>query len=193
MDGTRCAKVRLWRWRSNPLRRREDIVEAWIVLAVWVAVLVGGTLAGLVTAHAAEQVFAQQRGDRHATKAVLLADVPKAANSVGPASGHAVAEVRWTADDGTARTDETLVARGQKAGAEIVVWLDGRGALAIEPMSRTEAAVESAALGSAAALAFTGVVFGVGTVARWRLDRRRVARWGPEWEVVEPEWRRKTG
>ena len=25
---------RWWRWRSNPLRRHTDIVEAWIVLAV---------------------------------------------------------------------------------------------------------------------------------------------------------------
>ncbi|WP_336246749.1 hypothetical protein [Streptomyces cupreus] len=104
-----------------------------------------------------------------------------------------MAEVRWTSDDGTKRTDETLVARGQRAGAEIVVWLDGRGALAGEPPSPTEAAVEAGVLGSAAAPALTGAVFGVGALVRWRLDRRRLERWGRGWELVGPEWRRQTG
>ncbi|WP_420709208.1 hypothetical protein [Streptomyces sp. AS58] len=45
---------RLWRWRSNPLRRREDVVEAWVVLTVRVIVAVAGAVAGLVTARSAE-------------------------------------------------------------------------------------------------------------------------------------------
>lgn len=192
MDGTQCAKRRMWRWRSNPLRRRDDIVEAWIVLAVWVVVIVGGTLVGLVTARAAGEVFLRQRSERHPATAVLLTDVPKAATSAGPASGWALAKVRWTADDGTPRTDETLVARGRKAGAETVVWVDGRGTLATEPPSPAAAAVEAGVLGSAAALALAGAAFGVGAAARWRLDRRRVARWGREWEQVGPQWRRQT-
>ncbi|MFC8358546.1 hypothetical protein ACFUIY_01615 [Streptomyces griseorubiginosus] len=39
-----------WRRRSNPLRRRGDLLEARIVLTVWAVVAVGGTIAGLVTA-----------------------------------------------------------------------------------------------------------------------------------------------
>ncbi|MGV9452474.1 Rv1733c family protein [Streptomyces sp. NPDC003635] len=192
MDGTQCAKRRMWRWRSNPLRRRDDVVEAWIALAVWVVAIVGGTLVGMVTAGAADEVFVRERNERHPVTAVLLTDVPKAATSVGPAGGQAVAKVRWTADDGTPRTGETLVARGRKAGAETVVWVDRRGALAPEPPSPTAAAVEAGVLGSAAALALAGAAFGVGAAARWRLDRRRVERWGREWEQVGPQWRRQT-
>lgn len=192
MDGTRCTKRRMWRWRSNPLRRREDIVEVWIVLAVWVVVAVGGTLAGLVTARAAGEAFARQRDEGHSVRAVLLTDVPRATSAAGPTNRQALAQIRWTGDDGASRTDKSLVARGQKAGAEVVVWVDGRGDLAAEPPSRTEAAVEAGVLGSAAALAVMGVVVGVGAAARWRLDRRRVARWGREWELVRPEWGRQT-
>ncbi|SBT89650.1 hypothetical protein GA0115233_101122 [Streptomyces sp. DI166] len=193
MDGTRCAKVRLWRWRANPLRRREDIVEGWVVLAVWLLMLVGGTVLGLVTARNAVDGFDAQRADRHPTRAVLQADVPESAKSVGAASDHAMGKVRWTTDDGTTHTDETLVDRGLKAGTEVVVWVDGRGELATEPPDRTEAAVEAAVLGTGAALFLAGAVYGTGKVVRQHLEHRRVARWGQEWELVEPEWRRKTG
>ncbi|MFE9451593.1 hypothetical protein [Streptomyces sp. NPDC006739] len=67
---------RLWRWRSNPLRRQEDVVEAWVVLIVWALALVGGVLAALVPAVAAEDQYAEQRAHRHAVGVVLLADAP---------------------------------------------------------------------------------------------------------------------
>lgn len=47
MAASRCRRVRLWRWRRNPLRLRSDLVEAWIMLVTWVFALVGGLLAGL--------------------------------------------------------------------------------------------------------------------------------------------------
>lgn len=189
-DGT-CTKKRLWRWRGNPLRRRDDIVEAWVVLAVWAVVLAGGTLAGLVTSHTAEEVFARQRAERHSVRAVLRADVP--ASATGAGGTRALAPISWTAPDGATHTDNTLVGRGQKAGAEVVVWLDGRGELAIEPPSPTEAAIEAGVLGTAAALGLAGTAFGAGALVRWRLDRRRIDRWGREWDLVGPRWGHKTG
>ncbi|MCT9080190.1 hypothetical protein [Streptomyces fulvoviolaceus] len=193
MDGGTRAKKRLWRWRSNALRRRDDIVEAWIVLAVWVVVAVGGALAGLVTAHAADDAFARQRAERHSVRAELLTDVPASATSAGTTSRHALAKIRWTTPDGDTRTDKTLVGTDQKAGAEVVVWLDGRGDLATEPPSPTEAAVEAGVLGTAAALGLAGTAFGAGALARWRLDRRRIDQWGREWDLVGPRWGHKTG
>ena len=38
-NGTRTTTW-LWRRRRNPLRRRTDVVEAWVVLALWVVPLV---------------------------------------------------------------------------------------------------------------------------------------------------------
>lgn len=188
-DGTGTRK-RFWRWRGNPLRRRTDIVEAWIVLAVWVFVLVAGALAGLVTAHAADEEFDRQRAERHSVRAVLLADVPDTAAST---TQRGLGKVRWTTTDGTTHTDTTLVPTGQKAGAKVTVWLDARGALATEPPSSTEAAVEAGVLGTAASLAAVGMVLGAGALVRWRLDRRRIAEWGREWELVGPRWSQKTG
>ncbi|MFI2435863.1 hypothetical protein [Streptomyces sp. NPDC018693] len=185
---------RLWRWRDNPLRRRDDVVEAWIVLAVWTLVVVGGALAGLATARAADGVFARQRVERYAAQAVLVADAPALDATVDGARTRVVGKVGWTTADGVARTDTTLVDSGLKAGTEVEVWLDGQGRLSTEPPGATEAAVESAVLGVAAAAATAGLVVGAGALLRRRLDRRRIDAWGREWALVGPRWgHNKTG
>ena len=192
MGRGRRMKKRLWRLRSNPLRRRDDVVEAWIVLVMWVAIAVGGTLAGLVTFHAADVVFDGQRADRHAVHAVLLTDIPSPASTVG-SRDQVKARVRWTTGDGTSRTGSTLVDTGQKAGAEVVVWLDAADHLTIQPPTANEATLESLFLSLTAALALTGAVFGTGAAVRYRLNQRRIDSWGTEWSLVGPSWGRKTG
>ncbi|MGW9031205.1 Rv1733c family protein [Streptomyces sp. NPDC055722] len=177
-----------WRWRSNPLRRREDVVEAWIVLAAWTVAALGGTAAGLVTAHAADETFAQQRADRHAVHAVLVTDVAQPAPALRAPGGKAFAEVRWTTPDGAASTGLTQVDTGLKAGSGVVVWQDGHGTLAAAPTSSGEASVEAGVLGAFAGLALTGAVQTVGAFARWRLDQRRTDAWGREWDLVGPRW-----
>lgn len=188
------AKSGLWRWRSSPLRRREDVVEAWLVLAVWIVVVVGGAVAGVVTARAAGDVFAAQRAHRHPVRAVLLADAPYGATAAWPAGGLVRAPVRWTAPDGTPRTGDTLVDSGLKAGAGVVVWEDDQGGLApSRPANPTEGAIEAALFGTAAALAVAAPVYGAGALGRAWLDRRRMARWDREWNLVEPRWGHRTG
>ncbi|MER5436466.1 hypothetical protein [Streptomyces sp. NPDC002588] len=179
----KCVRKWLWRWRSNPLRRHDDIVEAWIVLAVWAVLAVGGTVAGLVTADAADGAFARQRAERQSVRAVLLEDAPRSAT----------ATVRWTASDGSTRTGQALVGTGLKAGSRVTVWQDAEGRLTSAPPSSTEAAIESGLLGAVAAAAVGGLVLSGGAVARWRLDRRRVEAWATEWDLVGPRWGHKTG
>ncbi|WP_329281862.1 Rv1733c family protein [Streptomyces sp. NBC_01451] len=190
--GGKYTKRRMWRWRSNPLRRREDIVEAWVVLAVWTVFTVGGGIAGLVTFHAADEVFALQRADRQSVRAVLVEDVPLSATAVGGTSDRRMASVRWTTPDGSIRTGRTLADSGLKAGAGVMVWQDSQGRLTAAPPSSTEAAVESGFLGAAAVAGLGGLVFGGGAVARWHLDRRRMDEWGREWDQVGPRWGHKT-
>ncbi|MET8978017.1 hypothetical protein ABZX85_20625 [Streptomyces sp. NPDC004539] len=193
MRGTRHARKRLWRWRDNPLRRLDDVVEAWLVLAVWLLIAVAGTVVGAMTAHAADQMFARQRDERTPVRAVLLDDVPPAAGGRGTVSGRHSAAVRWTAPDGSERTGRTLVDAGRQAGATVTVWQDTQGLLKTEPPGAREAAVESATLGASAACALAGVLYAAGRVARWRLEQRRIEQWGREWDVVGPLWGHRTG
>ncbi|MGW2650733.1 Rv1733c family protein [Streptomyces sp. NPDC001393] len=132
----RRTRVPLWRWRNNPIWRRDDVLEAWLVLAVWVLIAVGGTAAGVVTAHTPDQVFALQRAERTPVPAVLLDDVPRTATSeVG--KDLASAKVRWTTSDGSTRSGMTLVTTGKTAGSTVRIWLDGQGKLSFQPPTVT--------------------------------------------------------
>jgi len=186
-------RTRLWRWRSNPLRRRADVVETWIVLASWTVFALGGTVVGTVTAQAADESLAQVRAERRSVEAVLVENTGQAVTAAeGASDSHVWAKVRWTASDGSAHTGRTMVDSGLKAGSTVLVWTDSKGDLTREPATATEAAVEAGLLGVTAALALGGLTLGAGRAARWRLDQRRIDQWGREWEQVGPQWQRKT-
>ncbi|MFJ4687228.1 hypothetical protein [Streptomyces sp. NPDC088789] len=190
MNGT----TRWWRWRSNPLRRPEDIVEAWVVLLVWLIVTVGGGAVAAVTVHGVEHALAEQRALRQPVRAVLVTDGPRAPGTTAQAGGAVRGQVRWTAPDGTPRTGHTLVDAGLRAGARVTVWEDPRGRLALfPPSSPAEGRAEAALFGAGAALAVAAPVYGAGAFARSRLDRRRLARWDREWDLVGPRWGPRAG
>lgn len=193
MRGTGHVQNPLWRWRSNPLRRREDVVEAWLVLAVWLLAVVGGTAAGVVAGRAADESFVRQRGERQSVAAVLTENVPGPSRSGGIAVDQRLADVRWTASDGSAHTGLTLVTAGLKAGTQVVVWHDARDRLVPRPPSATGGVAESVALGVFAAGALTGLVCAAGAAARCGLDRRRFESWDREWSLVGPKWGHRTG
>jgi hypothetical protein len=174
------------------LRRHTDIVEAWIVLAVWMVIALGGTLVGLTTAHAAEESFALLRRERHPVPAVLVESTAGAAlTGEGTAPEQVRAKVRWSASDGSTRTARALVDPGHRAGSKVVIWTDSQGQLTAEPPTEGAAAVEASLLGIGAALAFAGLTFAAGRLARWRLDLGRYEQWGREWDTVGPQWGRK--
>ncbi|MFG2312415.1 hypothetical protein ACGFS9_27660 [Streptomyces sp. NPDC048566] len=192
-QGPRGARQWCWRWRRNPLRRRDDVVEAWIVLVVWTVIVLGGAAAGLVTARAAGDSFDRLRDERHPVPAVLVDGTGAAVPSGEGSSYEQVrATVRWTAADGTPRTGRALVESGHKAGAHVVVWMDDAGRLTGAPPSAGAAATEAGLLGAGAAVALGGLALAVGGLARWRLDQRRYDRWAREWERLGPQWGRKT-
>ncbi|MGW5128668.1 Rv1733c family protein [Streptomyces sp. NPDC004069] len=181
-----------WRWRRNPLRRQEDIVEAWAILVMWVVIVVGGALVGTVAARAAGQELARQHTDRQPVRAVLLTTAPEI-TSAGDVTYRAPVTVRWTGPDGSVRTGQSLVSTDLPAGATVTVWQDGRGRLTTEPPGPTEATAQAALFGTSAALVLGGLVYGTTALVRRRLDRRRRDLWGAEWDRVGPRWNQRTG
>ncbi|MFE9775316.1 hypothetical protein ACFYOV_27300 [Streptomyces sp. NPDC005931] len=184
MSGGRLARQGPWQWRDHPLRRREDVVEAWVVLVVWLVVVGGGAAAGLLTARAATEVFARQRAERQPVRAVVVDAVPGGGGQGRGAGDLVQARVRWTGPDGSWRTGRTLVNAEVEAGSGVPLWQDAGGTLVPEPPGPGEAAAESGVLAAMAVLGVAGAAFGTGAVARWELDRRRLARWGREWESL---------
>ncbi|MEV5439420.1 hypothetical protein AB0K80_25915 [Streptomyces sp. NPDC052682] len=193
MGGSRSACVRWWRWRRNPLRRRSDLIEAWIVLAGWVLALLGGLAAALLTADAVQRAADRQRAGSHPVTAVV---VERAKDGVPAGEGtdsRVWATVRWTAPDGSKRTDDARVAPRAATGTTVTVWTDGQGQVTAEPMTEGEARWNAVAGGVLAALGVSVLSVGTVSAARLGLERRRMAQWDAEWERIDRRWGRTTG
>ena len=186
-------KVRLWRWRRNPLKRRSDVTEAWVVLAAGVLVAVGAPAVGAATAIGVEDATLSASQNWHTASAVLTRDAAAESTVYGGSdSGKVRASVRWTASDGTAHTGRALVKPGTDSGARTTIWLDEHGALKDPPATPAEATAQGIFFGSVAAGGAGLLVLGGRWVVRLRLDRRRAGEWENEWAEVGPKWGHRT-
>jgi hypothetical protein len=191
---TTVTPVRLWRWRRNPLRRHSDLVEAWIVLATWVLVVVGGAFAGVVAAHASDAAFAARRAQLHAVSAVLTDDAARTPPAgTGYDDGRVWATVRWTDADGSVRTDRAKVSPGVPAGSRMTVWTNKADRVVTAPVTGGAADLQSALTGALVAPSAGAVVWVAGWVVRSRLIRRRMAEWDEEWKQIGPRWGNLSG
>ncbi|WP_127358500.1 Rv1733c family protein [Actinacidiphila soli] len=186
-------KVRLWRWRRNPLRRGSDVAEAWAVVAAGVLLAIGAPAVGASTAVGVEAATLRESQDWHRASAVLTENAPAtAALYTGSDNGRVRATVRWTASDGSSRTGRALVKPGTDSGARVTIWLDEHGALQNPPATPDAARAQGIVMGSFAATSTCLLVLGGRWLVRVRLDRRRAAEWESEWAEVGPKWGHRT-
>ncbi|MFJ8635761.1 hypothetical protein [Streptomyces sp. NPDC093568] len=190
----RGPKVWLWRWRRNPLRRRADAVEAWVLLTAWVFTVLAGVLGGLATAGTVERGMARERVEWRPAVALLTEQAPGTAQPrSGGASGEQVwAKVRWSARDGSAHTGQARVHPGSGVGTPVTVWTDPEGRLVTRPATPAEARTRAALVGGLAGLCAASVPFVAGRALRSRLESRRIDRWGYEWARFGPLWGGRT-
>ncbi|MCI3276704.1 Rv1733c family protein [Streptomyces cylindrosporus] len=193
MAKTRYGKVWMWRWRHNPLRRRSDVVDAWIVLAAWLIALCGGLFTGLTSGVTADHELDRQRAERHPLSAVLTENAP-GRTSVSALDGDLVrATVRWTAPDGSTHTGLTKVRADAKAGAPATVWVDRQGRLTSKPLTPGDATFQAAWTGVLVGLGVAGALLGGAQLMRLQLARRQSRQWDEEWARVDTPWGWKTG
>jgi hypothetical protein len=192
MAAFRGPKVWLWRWRRNPLRRRGDRLEAWVVLSVWSLTVLGGVAAGLLATRSVENNLERQRVEWRPVVAQLTEDAPGTATASGSTAERVWAEVRWTAADGSVHTGQARVEPASSTGTTVTVWTDSDGLLVTKPATESEARLRSALIGVLMGVSTAGVSFMGGRVLRGRLERRRMDQWDEEWERIGPLWGRKT-
>ncbi|WP_055489365.1 hypothetical protein [Streptomyces sp. TP-A0356] len=190
-------RVRGWRWRRNPLRRRSDVVEAWTALLIAVLLLLGaplaGTAAGWAAYDGAHATQVTERAQRHQVPAVLVEDAPAAVPSTqsGKQPLYRV-KVRLSEPGKGTRTTPAQVPAGSRRGDRVTVWLDARGHGVAPPPS--DAAVWQHALTSgvwAAGGVVAAVLLGRAVIGRVA-ERHRMAEWEAEWARTGPEWGRRT-
>ncbi|GGW43265.1 hypothetical protein GCM10010503_19820 [Streptomyces lucensis JCM 4490] len=192
MKAFRGPKVWLWRWRRNPLKRRADVAEAWVVLGAWLLTVLAGVSVGLAAARSVEHGLARERAASRPVTARVEDTVPGSTPMDSHvSSGERVwAEVRWTAADGTARTGRVRVEPGSGAGTPVTVWTDAQGRLVDRPTSASESALRAALLGVLAGVSAAAVPFTGGLALRRRLESRRMDAWDTEWARLGPQWGR---
>ncbi|MFE7899261.1 hypothetical protein ACFU3E_17370 [Streptomyces sp. NPDC057424] len=184
-----------WRWRRNPLKRRADRVEAWVVLGVWTLTVCVGVLAGTTVSRSVEDGMARERVEWRPLVARLAERAP------GTASGDARvsraervwATARWTAADGSEYSGQLRVPAGSAAGAPVTVWTDPEGRQVTRPVTEAQARVRASLIGGVAGLGAAAVPLVAGRALRSRLERRRIDQWDVEWSRFGPMWGRTTG
>jgi hypothetical protein len=189
-----ASRSRLWRWRRNPLRRHGDVVEAWIVLAVWALALIGGALVGWAAGRAVDQAFADRRAGVHAVSAELTENAADGSLiDSGYDIGRSWVTVRWTAADGSTHTGRAKALPTATAGSRLQAWADHSERLVAAPPSTAESTFSAVVAGALVAQLTATAVWGSGWMLRRRLFRQRLADWDAEWQRVGPQWRNLSG
>ena len=185
-------RVRGWRWRRNPLRRRSDVVEAWTVLVVALLLFVGTPLAGAAVAwwahDEARTVATAQRADRHRVRAEVVGRTPDTLPSVTGRERTYKVAVRWTEPGSGARTATARVPSGTQQGDVVDVWFDSLGRSVPPPSDETEVWQHTLTLGASATGAAVAVVLLGQSAVRGVATRHRLAEWEREWTLTEPHW-----
>jgi hypothetical protein len=182
--------VRGRRLDQNPLRRASDRIETLMLLLLVSVFLVAAPFAWSAAgawAHAMAQraELAQQASRTQVTAVVVAKPTPPVLSQEAFVS---TAKARWTAPGGTVVTGLIPVRVGTEVGARLSVWLARDGQPTTQPLDNS----------SVASLAVLGAVTGVsalatalalaGALARWSLNRRRLAGWDADWQATEPRW-----
>jgi hypothetical protein len=175
----------------NPLRRRIDVIEAWLVPAVIaVFLLLGPLVAGVVglQVHAGNATLQQAQRAWRPASAVLLQAAP---GPMMPDNGNNSwldwTRARWTYD-GRTRVGEVPVRSDTRAGTTVRVWLDRAGNVQPPPLTAA-AARQRITVAVAFTLACLALLLvGLALLARKVLNRRRLRDWEADWLLVGPQW-----
>ncbi|MEU6357341.1 hypothetical protein ABZ896_49940 [Streptomyces sp. NPDC047072] len=184
----RGPKVWLWRWRRNPLRRRADAVEAWVVLGAWLLTLLAGVCAGLAVSRSVEHQMALERVEWRPVVAHLSEQAPGTADPATSSGERVWGNVGWTAGDGSHRTGQVRVDPGSTEGTPVTIWTDAQGRLMTQPATEGQAQVRGTMIGILVGVSAAAVPFVGSRVLRARMERRRLDRWDTDWAHFGPLW-----
>jgi hypothetical protein len=189
MTWTRLAR-RLGHHR-NPLTRRSDLIEVWLVPAAIAAFLALSPLvagAAGMWVHADNAAAHRAQAAWHRVTAVLLQAAPGPMMSDnGGNSWVAWTAARWTAG-GRSQLGRVPAAAGTRAGSTVPVWLDRAGNARLPPLTADQARGRVIEAASVALAGLAILLAGMALLGRWVLDRRRLASWETAWLSVGPQW-----
>ncbi|MFJ8009135.1 Rv1733c family protein [Streptomyces fagopyri] len=191
-------RVMLWRLRRSPLRRRNDLLQAWIGIGLLAAVLAAAPAAMFLAGDTAYRHYSRTAERQHQARepgvAVLLQDVPRhpEPGSTEDKESRYPVRVRFTDPTGHTRIAKTGVRPGLTEGSTIRIWSDTQGRLTGPPLTTDQ--IRSRCMGWAitAAVAVTtlgGIAYGTTDLV---LRRHNLAAWDTAWARTAPRWTAST-
>ncbi|WP_330284621.1 Rv1733c family protein [Streptomyces sp. NBC_00588] len=189
-------RVRGWRWRRNPLRRRSDVIAAWTALAVAVLLFVGAPLAGVLAAwwahDEAQGVAAAQRAERHRVQAEVVGRTPDQLPTLQGGRQHSYrVDVRWKDPATGTHITNARVPAGTRRGDTVPLWFDSRGKVVPPPPSSTAIWQHTLTIGVTATGGAVAVVLLANAAVNRVATNHRLLEWEREWARTEPEWTRR--
>jgi hypothetical protein len=182
--------ARGWRLDDNPLRRASDRAETLVLFVLTTVFLVCAPLAAPAAgawAHAsAQRAELTQAASRFQVSAVVVTKPTRPVVSYG--GFVSTAHARWTAPNGAVVTNTVPVPFGTVAGAKVSVWSTRDGQLTWPPLTGSQVANLTGLVELAGVAGLAAVLALAGALARWLLNRRRLAGWDADWQATEPRW-----
>ena len=175
----------------SPLRRRIDDVETAVVTGLVVLFLVVAPLLCIVTGRLADAAgLREQRAEQawQPVRAVLQQSAAQGLAGQDAAWGAAWVQARWTAPDGQPRSGPIAVGLTAKVHQKVTIWVTESGQVTHPPLSHGEVldGIANAAMATAAGVAALFAI--VAAAIRAAINRRRMAEWTRDWDVVGPRW-----
>jgi len=172
----------------NPLRRKSDRIEAWILLVLTVAFLPMSIVTAVGASHWAEQSarceYAAQRLQE--VSAVLLQAAP-ATDPAVDGSASVLVRARWPVDRAT-HIGDIAVVPGTARGTTVQIWITKNGNVATPPLTSAQIDARVVAGIVLAPMAVALALWLLLCLVRWPLNRRRLASWAASWTSVGPRW-----
>jgi len=179
---------------GNSLRRRSDLIEAWLLPGVIAAFV---TLSPLVAAATSAWAGAGNAAARHAEQswhrvpALLLQAAPGPEMSDhGANTWLAWTRARWVTD-GRPRQGLVPAPAKTRAGSTVPVWLDRAGNPQMPPPTAAQAGDRVVVATSIALAGLAALLACAALLTRLVLDRRRLASWDTAWLSAGPNWSRQ--
>jgi hypothetical protein len=178
----------------NPLRRRSDLIEAWLLPAAIAAFLILSPLlvgAASRVVHDENAAVAQAQRSWHRATAVLLEAVPgPLMTDNGANTWMTWTPARWNTG-GRQHVGPVPASAGTSAGSSVTIWLDRAGNVQTPPLTAV-AVQDRVVLAALIALSALAAVLAAGAlIGNCLLDHRRLTKWGTAWLSVGPQWSRR--
>lgn len=176
---------------GNPLRRRSDVIAAWltpVAVLIFIALIPVAATVTSSLSHAQNAAVARQMPTWNVVQGRLLRSAPGPAQTDhGGNLWNEVVPARWTFQ-GRQYAGEVPVLAGSRAGDLHKVYLNNSGQVQTPPLNSSQLADRTDTITFIVVGVLAMVVFVLKGIARRILDSRRIAAWESDWLAVGPRW-----